>query len=275
MRLSVLVPAALALAAASYAQPNGELADDDLTAEALQALTYSRCEDALNMLVDRERREDTLSRAHRQLKAEAFACLGSYKTALAIYSDLIKEEASNPLYLYRRARLHGMLGQWKKAYGDCARLRLLKPDDNAHCKPCGEYALNAQKYKDAETFLRRHLAAHEQDTEAQYALALAYRGQKNLTQALLLINECIAANPAESKYYVARAQMYEQTEALRFAADDYLTYLKQNPADHNTWLRYAHVLRTLGRKTEACKALEQSETHGNLDAGKERYRYCK
>jgi tetratricopeptide (TPR) repeat protein len=275
MRRSVLALAALALAAAGYAQPDGEPTDDDVTVEALQALKYNRCEDALNMLVDRERHKDTLSRAHRQLKAEAFACLGSYKTALDIYSNLLKEETNNPLYLYRRARLHGMLEQWKKAYSDCARLRLLKPGDNAHCKPCGEYALNAQKYKEAVTFLRCHLAAHERDTEAQYALALAHRGQKNLTQALLLINECLAANPAESKYYVARAQMYEQTEALRFAAADYQTYLKENPADHNIWLRYAHVLRTLGRKTEACKAFEQSEIHGNLDAGKYRYSYCR
>lgn len=277
MRCSVFALAALALtaAAATYAQPDGEPADDDLTVEALQALTYNRCEDALNMLIDRERSRDTLSRAHRQLKAEAFTCLGSYKTAIAIYSDLIKEEANNPLYLYRRARLHGRLGQWKKACGDCARLSLLKPDDSVYCKPCGEYALNAKKYREAVTFLRRRLAAQEQDTEARYALALACRGQKNVAQALLLINECLAASPEEGKYYLARAQMYEQTEAPRFAAADYQTYLKQNPADHNTWLQYAHVLRKLGRKTEACKALEQAEANGNLDAGKERYRYCR
>ncbi|MDR0566439.1 MAG: hypothetical protein LBG47_05325 [Prevotellaceae bacterium] len=280
MRRSVFVLMALALAAATSAQPGGapaddEPTDDDVTAEALQALTYSRCEDALNMLIDRERSRDTLSREHRQLKAEAFTCLGSYKTALAIYSNLLKEDANNPLYLYRRARLHGMLGQWKKAHGDCARLTRLRPDDSAHCKPCGEYALNAQKYKEAVALLRRRLAAHEQDTEARYALALAYRGQKNVTQALLLINECLAANPEEGKYYAARAQMYEQTEALRFAAADYHTYLKKYPNDHNTWLQYAHILRKLGRKTEACKALEQSEMHGNLDAGKVRYRYCR
>ncbi|MDR3189109.1 MAG: hypothetical protein LBT94_08005, partial [Prevotellaceae bacterium] len=267
MRRSVAVLAALALAAAGYAQPDAQPTDDDITSEALQALTYNRCEDALNLLVDRERSTDTLSRAHRQLKAEAFTCLGSYKTALAIYSDLLREDAGNPLYLYRRARLHGALAQWKKAYADCARLHQLRPSDTAHCKPCGEYALSVRKYREALSLLTCHLAAHGQDTEARYALAMAHRGQKNLTQALLLINECLAANPEEGKYYVARAQLYEQTQTLRFAAADYHTYLAKNPADHRIWLQYAHLLRKLGRNTEACSAFEQSEKHGNLDAG--------
>jgi predicted Zn-dependent protease len=275
MRRSVLVLAALMSATAGYAQPDEELSDEDATIEALQALKYNRCEDALNMLVEKERREDTLSRVHRQLKAEAFTCLGSYKTALAIYDELLKEEVGNTSYLYRRARLHGMLGQWKKAYSDCARLHLLNPADSAHCKSCGEYALNAKKYKEAITFLMCHLSAHEQDTEAQYAMAMAYWGQKNFTQALLLINGCLASNSAESKYYVARAQMYEQTEAFHFAAADYQTYLAKTPSDHNTWLRYAHLLRKLGRQADACKAFEQSETQGNLDAGRYLYRYCK
>jgi predicted Zn-dependent protease len=275
MRCSVLVLAALAWATASYASPDAEPADDDITVEALQALEYNRCEDALNMLVDRERSQGTLSRAHRQLKAEAFTCLGSYKTALAIYSDLLAEEAGNPLYRYRRARLYAALGQWKKAHGDCARLRLLKPNDSAYCKPCGEYALHAKKYKEAVALLQRHLAAYGQDAEAQYAMAMAHRGLKNFTQALLLINECLAANPAEAKYYAARAQLYEQTETLRFAAADYHAYLEKNPADHNAWLQYAQLLRKLGRKTEACKAFEQSEMHGNLDAGRYLYSYCK
>jgi tetratricopeptide (TPR) repeat protein len=267
--------AALMSATAGYAQPGGELSDEDVTAEALQALKYNRCEDALNMLVEKERREDTLSRVHRRIKAEAFTCLGSYKTALAIYNELIKEEADNPSYLYRRARLHGALGQWKKAYNDCARLRLLNPNGDDYCKPCGEYALNAKKYKEAVTFLLHHLSTHGQDTEAQYAMGMAYQGQKNFTQALLIINGCLAANPAESKYYLARAQMYEQTEAFHLAATDYHTYLAKNSTDHSSWLQYAHLLRKLGRKTEACKAFEQSEIHGNLDAGRYRYRYCR
>ncbi|MDR2814763.1 MAG: tetratricopeptide repeat protein [Prevotellaceae bacterium] len=276
MRRSLLA-AALAATLAAYAQPDGELTEDedDVTVEAIQALKYHRCEDALNLLADRERSADTLSRVHRQLKAEAFTCLGSYKTALAIYSDLLKEEANNPSYLYRRARLHGMLGQWKQAYADCARLRLLKPDGNAHCKPCGEYALNAKKYREAVAFLSDYLSENSGDTEARYSMAMAQRGQKNFTQALLLINECLAANPAEGKYYAARAQLYEQTEAHRFAAEDYHAYLAQNPADHNGWLQYAHLLRKLGRKAEACKAFKQSEIHGNLDAGRYLYRYCK
>ncbi|MDR0688300.1 MAG: hypothetical protein LBF55_06420 [Prevotellaceae bacterium] len=279
MRRSLLALALTAAAAfapaASSAQPDAELPDDDATIEALQALRYDRCLDALNMLLDKERGEDTLSRIHRRLKAEAFACLGSHETALALYSSLLRDEADNPQYLFRRAQLHGALGRWKKAHRDCARLRLLTPSDDAHCKRCGEYALNARKYKEAVAFLSRHLLAREQDTEAQYLLALAHQGQKNLTQALLLINACLAANPAEGKYYAARALLYEQTEALRFAANDYQTYLTKKPADHSAWLRYAHLLRRLGRTREACGAFEQSEAHGNLDAGKHRHRYCR
>ncbi|MDR1416037.1 MAG: hypothetical protein LBJ57_01300, partial [Prevotellaceae bacterium] len=88
MRHNLLLIVALALApTASPAQPDSELADndDDITVEALQALKYDRCQDALNMLLEEERSADTLSRIHRRLKAEAFICLGSYENALAIY----------------------------------------------------------------------------------------------------------------------------------------------------------------------------------------------
>ncbi|MDR1342182.1 MAG: hypothetical protein LBK18_02875 [Prevotellaceae bacterium] len=267
---------AVALApAAGIAQPADDPADDDIAVEALQALKYDRCQDALNMLLDEERRADTLSRIHRRLKAEAFTCLGSYENALAIYSGLLKDEPDNRQYLYRRARLYGTLGQRKKAYRDCARLHRLNPGESAHCKRCGEYALGAEKYREAAAFLSCHLSANAQDTEAQYMLALAHRGQKNFGQALLLINGCLAANPEEGKYYAARARMYEQTEALRLAAADYQIYLAKNPADHQTWLQYAHLLRRLGRTAEACRAFEQSEHYGNLDAGRYLYRYCR
>ncbi|MDR0414951.1 MAG: hypothetical protein LBH84_06005 [Prevotellaceae bacterium] len=274
--LLLLVAAALApaaVAASSAASPTDDDSDssEDITVEVQQALRYDRCQDALNMLLEEERSADTLSRTHRRLKAEAFICLGSYESALALYTDLIREEANNPQHRYRRARLYGVLGQPKKAYQDCARLRLLAPDDTTYCRRCGEYALGAKKYREAEAFLLRCA----QDVEARYLLTLAHQGQKNLSQALLLINSCIADNPAEAACYAVRARLYEQTDAHRLAAGDYQTYLAKNPADHQAWLQYAHLLRKLGRTGEACKAFEQSEAHGNLDAGRYRYRYCR
>ncbi len=247
---------------------------EDFTKEVLLAIKYERCEDALNLLLDKERTEDTLSEQHSYLMAEAFTCMGSFQTALDIYSRLLKREKDNPLYLHRRAKLYARLKNWKKAYADCVRLRRLLPREYSYCKMCGEVSLAAEKYADVLNFMRCHTEVATQDVDAQYITALAYQGMKDYNSAILLINSCLSAKPQVGEYHLARAQMYEQTGVLNFAADGYSVYLKQFPTDHKVWLQYALLLQKLERKADMCRAFEQSKANGNLDAGRYLYRFC-
>jgi tetratricopeptide (TPR) repeat protein len=256
------------------AQPDTASLREDITDEAMEALKYDRCEDALNLIVDYEREGATLSTTQQRLKAEAFVCLGSLKTAIAIYSDLLKAEADNTLYIWRRARLYGATEQWKKALADCRKLAKLIPDDSTYCKRCGEFAVKVERFDEAINFLSR-VPNCEREPEAQHLLALAYAGRKKYSQALLAINRCLAAQPDEASHRAVRAQLYELTEMPLLAVADYQAYLSAYPADHRRWLQYALLLRSMGRTAEACKAFAQAEAQGNLDAGKYLYSTCR
>ena len=261
---------------AALAVDDGELENpEDFTVEVLLAIKYERCQDALNLLVEKERAEDTLSARHRYLMAEAFTCLGSHKTALNIYNALLKRDRDNPLYLYRRMIVHARLRSWKKSHADCMQLHRLMPREFSYCKICGEVALEAERYGDALNFLRCHLQVHTHDVNAQYLTALACLRMKDYNSALLTINGCIGEKPQMGEYHLLRAQIYEQQDVLSFAADGYAVYLKQLPADHKTWLQYGLLLQKLERKSEACKAFAQSKANGNLDAGKYLHRFCR
>jgi len=248
---------------------------EDFTVEVLLAIKYERCQDALNLLLDKERAEDTLSAQHRCLIAEAFSCLGSLKTALNIYNDLLKRDKDNPLYIHRRMMLYAQLRSWKKAYADCMQLRGLIPREFSYCKICGEVAIEAERYSDAHNFLRCHLQMHAHDVDAQYLVALTCLRMKDYNNALLTINECISVKPQMGEYHLLRAHIYEQHDVLNFAADGYAVYLQQFPTDHKTWLQYGLLLQKLERKSEACKAFAQSQANGNLDAGKYLHRFCR
>ncbi len=249
---------------------------EEFTREVALAIKYDRCEDALNLLMDKERAEDSLSTQHRYLMAEAFSCMGSFKTAVDIYSELLKHDKDNVLYLHRRVGLYAQLESWKKAYMDCVHLRkLMPPYEYSYCKLCGEISQKAERYADAVAFLNCHLQVAVYDEDARYVMAMAYQGLKDYGNALPLINTCIAAKPQMGLYRLARAQMYEETGVLNFAADDYAAYLKQFSTDHKVWLQYALLLQKLNRKEDMCKAFEQSKANGNLDAGRYQYRFCK
>jgi len=273
-KLSILL--LFVLPASAYAHDDGnQQSTDDFTVEVLLALKYERCLDALNLLVDRERAEDTLSAQHRYLMAEAFSCLGSPKSALRIYNNLLKRDKENPQYLYKRAMLYAQLQRWKKAHAGCMQLRRLMPRELSYCKICGEVALEAERYSDALSLLSCHLQAHTHDVDAQYLVAQALLRMKSYHSALLTINECIAARPQMGAYHLLRAQVYEQQGVLSFAADGYAVYLKQFPADHKMWLQYGRLLQKLERKGEMCRAFEQSKANGSLDAGKLLHRFCR
>jgi tetratricopeptide (TPR) repeat protein len=260
--------------ALAFAQPDTASLREDVTGEAAEALKYDRCEDALNILVDYEREGTTLTATQQRLKAEAFACLGSLKTAIALYSDLLKADADNTRHIWRRATLYGATEQWKKALADCRKLAKLIPDDTTYCKRCGELAVNAKRFDAAINFLSR-LPNGEREPEVQHLLALSYAGQKKYSQALLAINRCLALQPDEASHRAVRAQLYEFTEMPLLAVADYQAYLSAYPADHRRWLQYALLLRSMGRTAEACKAFVQAEAQGNLDAGKYRFSTCR
>jgi predicted Zn-dependent protease len=268
-----IIHCTLFIAIPAYA--NEEETPEDFTAEVLQAMKYERCQDALNLLLDKERTDDTLSTQHRYLMAEAFACLGSTKTALRIYSDLLKLDKENALYTHRRMILHAQQQRWKQAHADCLQLQYLMPREISYCKVCGEVALEVAQYDDAYSFLRRHLQAHTHDVDALYVVAKIYLKTGKYNDALLAINDCITAMPHMGEYRLLRAQIYEQQGVLNFAADEYAAYLKQFSTNHKVWLQYGQLLQKLQRKTEACQAFELSQVNGNLDAGKFLHRYCR
>lgn len=247
----------------------------DPTFEAELAIKNDRCQDALNILIDKEVNGDTLNNRQLLLKANALTCLGSISSALDVYGIIIKSEPQNPDF--RIARLAVLIASknWKNAIHDCRILSEIIPNSNSYTKVCCMAGLETKSYDEAMTWINKYLNVNPENEEAQFLQSKAYQGLHNNTQALLIVNRLLEKQPKNSEYVLHRAQLYDHMNMYKFAVGDYNSYLKSNPNDGKVWYQLGLAHQKEGAKNEACSCFEKARDNGATDARRQLSMYCK
>ena len=119
----------------------------------------------------------------------------------------------------------------------------------------GVEAMRLGRFADAERLLAECLAIAPRFIEARERYAMLLLDRLDLpAQALVQVDRLVAANPRHAGYRGLRAAIFGLLGDYARAIADYEDVLKSAPRDHKSWLRYGHMLKTVGRTADAVAA---------------------
>jgi tetratricopeptide (TPR) repeat protein len=114
-------------------------------------------------------------------------------------------------------------------------------------------------FEDAERFLAESLAIAPSSVEVRerYTMLLLDRLDRP-AQALAQVDILLKAKPGNIAYRALRAAILGILGDYAQAIADYHALLAKTPQDHRSWLRYGHMLKTVGRADDAVAAYRRS-----------------
>ena len=142
--------------------------------------------------------------------------------------------------------------------------RILKPHlkedpfDAAAVRMLGELAARIGRWRDAESLLRRavELAPGWTAPKANLALVLGRTGRP--AEALELMDDIFAAEPEEIGHWNLKAATLGRLGDFDEAIKLYETVLERAPRQPRVLLSYGHLLKTVGRQTDAIRAYRKA-----------------
>jgi tetratricopeptide (TPR) repeat protein len=135
--------------------------------------------------------------------------------------------------------------------------------------PHDAHALNATadrlkrsgRYGESEALLVRALAAAPRFAEARFNLALVLHRQDRFEAALIEVERLLADEPTKLAYLSLKAAVLVRLARYEAAIDIYGAMLARAPVNARGWMRYGHVLRTVGRSADCIAAYRQAINH--------------
>jgi tetratricopeptide (TPR) repeat protein len=132
------------------------------------------------------------------------------------------------------------------------------PTDVAALRMLAEVAARLGRYQDAEHLLERCLELAPGFTEARANYATVLNRQNRATDALVQVNQVLAADPNNPNHRTLKANVLVNIGEYSQAIDLYAGFLAAYPRQARVWLAYGHVLRTAGRQHDCVAAYRRS-----------------
>lgn len=165
-------------------------------------------------------------------------------------------------YLLQLAELYEKGGQASEAIAIYREF----PENGAVQARIGELLLEARKFEDAVPRLE---AAYAQDASPgnRNALAAAYVFTRKLDKALPLLEQCVAAAPADYDVRMMYARALRDRRQFPAAARQFYEATKLKPAEAKSWTELGDMLYMAGELPQALGAFEQAAKAGETSAG--------
>ncbi|MCD6012688.1 MAG: tetratricopeptide repeat protein [Flavipsychrobacter sp.] len=189
--------------------------DDKLAAELLQKYVDARPEVSygwyeLSKINHAERRMD---------KADEYI-----KKAISL-------DPGNKWYKEQQAALLADKGKFLEAANIVVELSKAEPREVNYLVVAAEYFAKAKKYDEAVSYFDKALVQHVGDEEIQMRKMQLYLEMNNVEKAATVVQEMIAKDPRNAKYYKLLADIYESNKQPGKAADVYGQAAKVIPDD--------------------------------------------
>jgi tetratricopeptide (TPR) repeat protein len=142
--------------------------------------------------------------------------------------------------------------------------RLLKPHlkedplDVRAIRMLAELAARIGRLKDSETLLRRALEIAPNFTPARANLAMVLGRLGRPAEALELLDGLVATDPDGFAHLNLKAATHSRLGDFEQAIGLYEQVLRRAPNQPRVWLSYGHLLKTVGRQSEAVEAYRRS-----------------
>ena len=194
---------------------------------------------------------------------EAWRALGDHLSAIgdaegadAAYAQHIKFSSQDPRLLEAGAALCDN----RIAVAEALLREHLKqfPTDVAAIRMLAEVAARIGRLRDSETLLRRCLELAPSFKGARHNLALVLHRQHKPAEALVEINQVLAADARNPGYRNLKAAVLSAVGEYDQAIDIYAGVLAEYPKQAKAWMSYGHALKTAGRQDECISAYRRS-----------------
>ncbi len=133
-----------------------------------------------------------------------------------------------------------------------------EPSDFVAIRMLAELASRLGRYEDAEHLLRRCVELAPNFTAAQQNYAFVLLRQNKASEALVVIEQQLAIEPADPHNRALKAGSLVQIGRYAEAIDIYKSVLEQYPAQPKLWMSYGHALKTENRREDCIAAYRQS-----------------
>jgi tetratricopeptide (TPR) repeat protein len=134
------------------------------------------------------------------------------------------------------------------------------PDDADALNAMATLMRRSGRLREAEATLVRALAADPKVEEARFNLALVLHRQEKFEAALIEVERLLADEPDKQAYLRLKATVLVQLARYEAAIGVYDAMLARAPINPRGWIRYGHVLRTVGRSADCIAAYRQAAT---------------
>jgi predicted Zn-dependent protease len=133
-----------------------------------------------------------------------------------------------------------------------------KPDDPAALRLLAEIALRMGRDADAEPLLARCVVLTPAASGARYAYAMALHRQGKVQASLAQAEVLLKGDPKHPIYRHLKAAALNTLGANEAAAEVYAGVVADYPDAPLSWVAYGHVLKTVGRQSEAVEAYRRA-----------------
>lgn len=177
--------------------------------------------------------------------------LGRIEEALVYFDGLVKDAPTNRVYRRRRAAALYDLGRFEEARAEWRLLAGQKPADLPALERLATDAYDAESWDEALRWIRELAGAKALGSGDWVRLALIYRGQGRLLQAVDAADKALEVDKQEMEARFIKAESYEALKDYPAAERFYEEILSLNPSN-------VRALQSLARVAEARGDLDRA-----------------
>lgn len=190
---------------------------------------------------------------------------GDYRSAISLFSALLKDDPSRDDARLDRAKAYLEGGNPSAALSDCDVLLAKGQADTARRELLflsGAARIKLRLYADARRDLEQALALDPRNTAATLLLALALERDGQPREAVARLSALLEAEPGNLDALLARAATEARQGHYGAARMDYDEALRLDPSEAETYVDRARVLLHLGQKAAARRDLDRARELG-------------
>jgi tetratricopeptide (TPR) repeat protein len=232
----------------------------------------------------------------------------SYREALSILDEQIRQDPENPVWYHLRAEIFSSQQEFKQALTNCDLALRYQKDNLEYLVTKSAILVGMRKYDEALKALNRaiylnptqlHLypersLVHEQAGNYNDALqdidhylkfidnnkeALLLAGQLNqqigkLYPALERFNQLIELDQSNPVYFISRGKAYLEAGTCQYAIYDFGMALDLDPSNDDTYLNRGKAYLAIDDLEHACFDFSEAAEKGNREAFELFYKHC-
>lgn len=209
------------------------------------------------------------------LRAKAYFMMDNHDMAITDLNKLLENNKRNPFYFEFRANVFITKKNYKAAEADLSKAISLKPDQFSFYKKRASCFYYLNQLEAGLEDISLVLSLFPADKEAlELSVMLNSKSHMHI-KALSGINQLIAKDSLNARFFLLRASIYENA-GMEFQAErDYDHCIKLAPSYTEAYLGRGKYFLNTNNRSSACKDLKKAEKAGNMEAGRLVFENCK